>query len=86
MAMVTNPTKVANPTGAMGAVEAGSEAYWEPCTSSHGDDLKLFLHLFEPAVSTILSKRKPEQWAFIMEKIVPQLLEAAFIDKEQAIC
>jgi hypothetical protein len=33
-----------------------------------------------------LSKRKPQQWAFILaEKIVPQLSEATFIAKEQAI-
>jgi hypothetical protein len=77
-----------NPTAAMGAnqptVDAPVETYWEPRTLSRGDDLKLFLYLFESA-SGALSKRKPLQWAFIMEKIIPQLLEAAFIAKEQAI-
>jgi hypothetical protein len=42
------------------------------------------LLLFEPA-SGALSKRKPQQWAFIREKILPQLSEAAFIAKEQSI-
>ncbi len=74
----------ADPTVATSAVVAASETYWEPCASSHGDDLKLFLCLFEPA-SGALSKRKPEQWAFILEKVIPQLSEAAFIAKEQAI-
>jgi hypothetical protein len=84
----SNPTGAtgagANPTGATSTMVAAAETYWEPHASSHGDDLKLFLRLFEPA-SGALSKRKPEQWAFILEKIVPQLLEAAFIAKEQAI-
>jgi hypothetical protein len=46
--------------------------------------LKLFLQLFEPNSGT-LSKKKGLQWAFIREKIVPQMSEAAFIGKEQAI-
>ena len=44
----------------------------------------MFLRLFEPN-SGALSKKKGLQWAFIREKIVPQLSEAAFIAKEQAI-
>ncbi len=85
----SNPTGAtgagANPTGATSTMVAAAETYWEPHASSHGDDLKLFLRLFEPA-SGALSKRKLEQWAFILaEKIVPQLSEAPFIAKEQAI-
>jgi hypothetical protein len=75
---------VANPTGDTSAAVAAAETYWEPRATSRGDDLKLFLRLFEPTSGT-LSKRKPEQWAFILEKIVPRLSEAAFIAKEQAI-
>jgi hypothetical protein len=53
---------------------------------NHGESESwIFLRLFEPA-SGALSKRKLEQWAFILaEKIVPQLSEAPFIAKEQAI-
>ncbi len=75
---------VAKPTGATSAAVAAAETYWEPRATSRGDNLQLFLRLFEPTSGT-LSKRKPEQWAFILEKIVPRLSEAAFIAKEQAI-
>ena len=75
---IANPTEatgvVANPTLMTGTVEASVETYWEPRASSRGDDLNLFLHFFEPA-SGVLSKRKPKQWVFIREKILPKRSE-----------
>ena len=73
---------VANATVTTGTVEATVESYWEPRPTSCDEDLKLFLHLFEPA-SGALSKRKPEQWEFIRNKILPKLSEAALVAKEQ---
>jgi hypothetical protein len=77
--MVATPV-VAYPTLPMTPLDV----YREPRPTSNQDNLKLFLRLFEPNSRT-LSKKKGLQWAFIMEKMVPQLLEAAFIVKEQAI-
>ena len=62
--MTTIPTVgrglIANPSAATGAVQPLLETYWEPRATSCGEDLKLFLRLFEPASGT-LSKRKPKQ-------------------------
>ena len=80
----TNAAVAVIPTVATGQLEATVETYWEPRPTSRAEDLKLFLRLFEPA-SGALSKRKPEQWAFIMDKILPRLSEAAFIAKQLEI-
>ena len=73
---------VANATVTTGTAEATVESYWEPRPTSRAEDLKLFLHLFK-AASGALSKRKPKQWEFIRNRILPKLSEVAFVAKEQ---
>jgi hypothetical protein len=57
------------------------EEYWKIGFSSQGDNKKLFLWHFKPT-SRVLSKKKEEEWAVIQSKILPQLLLAAMIARE----
>jgi hypothetical protein len=59
-----------------------TEECWEIGFATTADDKNLFLWLFEPTSSGVLSKKKEEQWPVIQSKILPQLSQAAMIARE----
>jgi hypothetical protein len=70
------------PGSLVATADISAEEYWDIRSTSHREDLRLFLRIFEPT-SGVLSKNRGEQWVVIQAKILPQLSLAAMIAKEQ---